>query len=165
MPSVTLQECHHWCGSRAYSRLLKESLSHCNRWHDVLAMLNTTCCSRIGSAKTDPVGFKGGFREGHLKDKFALLEASKNPIPKRRKLLAKRPFLQAKTALFETSFKLSRVSFSTPDRRAFYNCTLLPEAPHACPCVGSFAQNTPLFAWPPLQNVVVKCFFVQFLWR
>ena len=47
----------------------------------------------VGSAKTDPVRFKWGFGEGRLKDRFAFFEAYKNPIPKRRKLLAKRPFL------------------------------------------------------------------------
>ena len=53
----------------------------------------------IGSAKTDPVRFKWGFGEGLLKDKFAIFEASKNPKnPKRRDLLAKRAFLQAKRA-------------------------------------------------------------------
>ena len=34
-----------------------------------------------------------GFGEGLLKDKFAFFEASTNPMPKRRNLLAKRPFL------------------------------------------------------------------------
>ena len=43
--------------------------------------------------KTDPVQFKWSFGEGLLKDKFAFFEASKNPIPKRRNLLATRPFL------------------------------------------------------------------------
>ena len=47
----------------------------------------------LESAKTDPVRFKWGFGEGGLKGKFAFFEAYKNPIPKRRKLLAKRPFL------------------------------------------------------------------------
>ena len=48
----------------------------------------------FGSARTDPVQFKWGFGEGLLKDKFAFFEASKKkPIPKRRNLLAKRPFL------------------------------------------------------------------------
>ena len=47
----------------------------------------------IESAKTDPVRLKWGFGEGRLKDNFAFFEAYKNPIPKRRKLLAKRPFL------------------------------------------------------------------------
>ena len=46
---------------------------------------------QIGSAKTDPVRFKWGFGEGLLKDKFTSFEAYKNPIPKRSKLLAKRP--------------------------------------------------------------------------
>ena len=46
----------------------------------------------FGSAKADPVRFKWGFGEGLLKDKFALFEAYKNRIPKRRELLAKRPF-------------------------------------------------------------------------
>ena len=39
----------------------------------------------IGSAKTDPVRFKLGFGEALLKDKFALFEAYKSPILKRRK--------------------------------------------------------------------------------
>ena len=56
-----------------------------------------------------------GFRRGTFEDKFAFFEASKNPTPKRRKLLAKCPFFQAKSALFETSFKVDRVSFSTPE--------------------------------------------------
>ena len=47
----------------------------------------------FGSAKTDPVRFKWGFGEGLLKAKFASFEAYKSPIPKRSKLLAKRPFL------------------------------------------------------------------------
>ena len=34
-----------------------------------------------------------GVSEELLKDKFAFFEAYKSPIPKRRKLLAKRPFL------------------------------------------------------------------------
>ena len=38
---------------------------------------------KIWSAKTDPVRFKQGFGEGLLKDKFAFVDASKNPIPKR----------------------------------------------------------------------------------
>ena len=42
----------------------------------------------VGSAKTDPLRFEWG-----LKDKFAFFEASKNPIPKKRKLLAKYPLL------------------------------------------------------------------------
>ena len=50
-----------------------------------------------------------------MKEKFAFFEASKNPRPKRRKLLAKRPFLQAKRALFETPSKLDGVSLSTPE--------------------------------------------------
>ena len=49
--------------------------------------------SLLGVRKTDPVRFKWGFGEGLLKNKFAFFEASKNPIPERRKLLAKRPFL------------------------------------------------------------------------
>ena len=49
--------------------------------------------SHFESAKTDPVRFKWGFGEGLLKDNFPFFEAYKSPIPKRRKLLAKRPFL------------------------------------------------------------------------
>ena len=48
---------------------------------------------KVGSAKTDPDRFKWGFGEGLLKDKFAFFEAYESPIPKRRKLLAKHPFL------------------------------------------------------------------------
>ena len=65
----------------------------------------TTLKVRIfGSAKTDPVRFKWGFGEGLLKDIFASFEAYQNPIPKRRELLAKRPFLKAKRALLEAPF-------------------------------------------------------------
>ena len=67
------------------------------------------CIVRFGPLST------WGFGEGLLKDKFAFFEASKNPTPKRRKLLAKRPFLRAKRALFKTPFQLDRVSFSTPE--------------------------------------------------
>ena len=49
-----------------------------------------------------------------MKDKFAFFWAYKSPIPKRRKLLAKRPFFKAKRALFKSPSKLDRVSFSTP---------------------------------------------------
>ena len=49
--------------------------------------------SILGSAKTDPIRFKWGFGEGFLNDKFAFFEASQTPVPKRRNLLAKRPFL------------------------------------------------------------------------
>ena len=58
-----------------------------------LALLDTWKTNNLGSAKTDPVLFKWGFGEGVLKDKFALFEAHKSPTPKRRKLLAKGPFL------------------------------------------------------------------------
>ena len=51
-----------------------------------------------------------------MKDKFAFFKAYKNPIPKRRKLVAKRPFLQAKRALLKNPCKLDRVSFSTPEK-------------------------------------------------
>ena len=47
----------------------------------------------IGSAEADPVRFKWNSGEGRLKDKFAFFEAYKHPIRKRRKLLAKHPFL------------------------------------------------------------------------
>ena len=67
----------------------------------------------IGSAKTDPVQFKRGFGEGLLKDKFAFFEAHKSPIPKRRKLLAKRAnFYKQKGSFLKKPFKLDRVSFS-----------------------------------------------------
>ena len=49
-----------------------------------------------GSAKTDPVRFKWGSREQLLKDKFAFFEASKNPLPKMRNLLARRPIFISK---------------------------------------------------------------------
>ena len=57
------------------------------------SLISVPLALRVGSAKTDPVQFKWGFGGGPLKDKFAFVEASKSPIPKRRKLLAKRPFL------------------------------------------------------------------------
>ena len=47
----------------------------------------------VASAKTDPVRFKWGFGEALSKDRFAYSEAYKNPIPKKRKPLAKRPCL------------------------------------------------------------------------
>ena len=83
---------------------------------------HNTC---LGSAETDPVRFKWGFGEGLLKDKFAFFEASKNPTPKRKELLAKRPFLVSKRALFETPFKLDRVSFSTPDCPQLYTIAII----------------------------------------
>ena len=43
--------------------------------------------------------------------------AYNHPMPKRRKLLAKRPCLQAKRFLFKNPFKLERVSFSTPESK------------------------------------------------
>ena len=61
-----------------------------------ICMRFQVCCvfgCSFWECKTDPVRFKWGFGEGLLKDKFACFEASKNPIPKRPKLLAKRPFL------------------------------------------------------------------------
>ena len=45
------------------------------------------------SAKTDPIRFEWGFGEGLLKDEYAFFEACRSPIPQRRKLLAKHPFL------------------------------------------------------------------------
>ena len=57
-----------------------------------------------------------GLREGLLKDKFTFFEAYKSPIPKMRKLLAKRPILQAQRALFSTPSKLDRVTFSDAPR-------------------------------------------------
>ena len=57
------------------------------------ALLGRPSDSQFGSAKTDPVRFKWGFGEGLLKDKFTFFEAYKSPTPKRRKLLAKFPFL------------------------------------------------------------------------
>ena len=47
----------------------------------------------LGVQKLTQSVFKWGFGEGLLKDKFVFFEAYKSPIPKRRKLLAKRPFL------------------------------------------------------------------------
>ena len=70
----------------------------------------------FGSAKTDPVRFEWGFREGLLKDRFAFFEAYKNPIPERRKLLAKAAILISKKGpVKKKPFKLGRVSFSIPD--------------------------------------------------
>ena len=60
--------------------------------HPILP-LGSVLVKIFGSAKTDPVRFKWGFGEGLLKDKFAFFEAYKNPIPKRKKQPAKRPFL------------------------------------------------------------------------
>ena len=81
-----------------------------------------TTLPSFGSAKTDPVRFKWGFGEGRLKDKFAFFEAYQNPIPKGRKLLARRPFFKAKRALLENPFfKLDRVNFSTPDPHSNYS--------------------------------------------
>ena len=74
-----------------------------------------------------------------MKDKVAFFEASKNPIPKRRNLLAKFPFLQAKRALFKTPFRLDRVSFSTPafgvtlKFRCFFSLSCCFQ--HTMPCV------------------------------
>ena len=66
----------------------------------------------FGSAKTDPVRFKWGFGEGLLKDRFAFFESYKHPIPKRRKRLAKRPFLYAKEALFKKPLNWTGSVFS-----------------------------------------------------
>ena len=74
--------------------------------------------SLANGAKTDPVRFKWGFGEERLKDKFASFEAYKNTIPKRRKLLAKRLFLQAKRALLKNPCKLDRVSLSGVNKSA-----------------------------------------------
>ena len=57
-----------------------------------------------------------------MKDKFAFLEAYRNPIAKRRKLLAKPPF--AKRAVFKDPFKLDQVSFSTTEKRSWGYDTL-----------------------------------------
>ena len=57
----------------------------------------------IGSAKTDPDQFKRVFAEGLLKDKLDIFEAIfsyKVLYLRGEKLLAERPFLQAKRALF-----------------------------------------------------------------
>ena len=69
----------------------------------------------LGVQKLPRSGFKWGFGEGRLKDKVAFFEAYKEPIPKRRQLLATRPFLYEKRALLKNLFELDRVSFSTPD--------------------------------------------------
>ena len=80
---------------------------------------------RFGSGKTDVVRFKRGFGEGLLKDKFAFFEASKNPIPKRRKLLAKRPFLKQKGPCLKSPLNWTGSVFhSSP-----YLCTLYTETP------------------------------------
>ena len=55
-----------------------------------------TIPTKFESAKTDPVWFKWSFGEGRLKKKFAFFEAPKNPIPKRRKLLANAHFYKQK---------------------------------------------------------------------
>ena len=60
--------------------------------HHRLNIISASFENPFGSAKTDPVRFKWGFAEGLLKDKLAFFKASKQQIPKRRKLLAKRPF-------------------------------------------------------------------------
>ena len=108
----------------------------------------------LGSAKTDPVRFKWGFGEGLLKDKFAFFEASKILIPKRRNLLAKRPFLEAKRALFERPFKLDRLSFSTPKMSCEASSaeTLRGPSPHGSLCLFRNSNFTlgvnALEAWP-----------------
>ena len=63
-----------------------------------------SCCFLflgLGSASTDLVRFKFGFAE--------------RLVPKKRNLLAKRPFLKQKGPCFKRPLKLDRVSFSTPD--------------------------------------------------
>ena len=71
----------------------------------------------IGSAKTDPVRFKWGFREeDFLKDKFALFEAYKSPIPKRRKTACKTHILiKQKGPLLKTPLNWTGSVFSTPE--------------------------------------------------
>ena len=74
--------------ARILPRLLSRHFSP-----EALQLQMSTFMALFGSAKTAPVRFKWAFGEGLLKDKFAFFEASKSPIPKRTKLLAKRPFL------------------------------------------------------------------------
>ena len=54
------------------------------------------CVNSLGPPK------KNRDREGRLKDKFAFFEAYKNPIPKRRKLLAKKNFNKQKGPCLKT---------------------------------------------------------------
>ena len=75
-----------------------------------------------------------GFRRVTFERQICFFKASKNPIPKRRNLLAKRPCLEAKKALFERPFKLDRVSFSTPES-SLRLCRLGPERPKMSPAL------------------------------
>ena len=107
-----------------------------------------------------------GFGEGLLKDKFASFEASKNPIPKRRKTACKTPIFISKKGLFETPFKLDRVSFSTPDLRLAAlssSCKHVfihhPKGIAACECC--FPQHRPAIV--ELHLVLASCIFSQIL--
>ena len=77
------------------ARVANESAWERGRWvlccPTFLSVRNSLRFCLVWECKTDPVRFKWGFGEGRSKDKFA--EASKIPIPKRRKLLAKSPLL------------------------------------------------------------------------
>ena len=75
----------------APSKIHATSWTRQRRWAANARLLRNVAI--LGSAKTDPVRFKWGFAEGLLKVQIAFFEAYKRPIPKRRSLLAKRPFL------------------------------------------------------------------------
>ena len=97
---------------------------------------------------------KWGFGEGLLKDKFAFFEAYKNPIPKRRKLLAKCPFFEGKRALFKTPFKLDRASFSAAEFAFFIEIQFRPEVQEGvapCECSSTLIAvelgGSPSFGW------------------
>ena len=81
-----------------------------------------------------------------------------------RKVLAKRPFLQAKRALFETSFKLGWVCFSTPDciREPVTECTSQSSpgaslrAPLRVPfCSQSCGPGCPQLFWERKEQILV----------
>ena len=72
-------------------------------------------CFRLGVQKLTRSGLNEVSERDVWKTNWPFFEASQNPIPKRRKLLAKRPFLEAKRAVFQNPFKLDRVRVSTPD--------------------------------------------------
>ena len=61
--------------------------SHCP------GVLRFFCLRVFGSVKTDLVRLKWGFGGGTFERQICLFEAFKNPIRKRRKVLAERPYL------------------------------------------------------------------------
>ena len=103
-----------------------------------------------------------GFQRGLL-SKFASFEASKNPIPKRRKLLAKRPFLQANRALFEIPFKLDRVSFSTPELVASSFMFTVPTQNHFWNSDGRFPFKSLESVSAILMTLLTKAFAILIL--